>query len=343
MITKAALQRGDLYDEAADLYEEKRYSEAIELLGFGIIRWPTDNELLLLLAGCFLELHKFTEASRILLRAEKIAPEDPLIAYNLGYALFCMGRVSDGEEHVRKALGLNPPGKVRKMAQRMLDSVQEFRKTNNTDSRISLEEEFLCQDLFLKAQEHLYANDHKKAMSLYRKVLKKKPEHASSVMNLGLCHVRLGEFAKGLPYLKKAHELEPSDPLALANIALACHYQGEAEVSERYVADLMERTRKFTLRNLVRVATVLVQLGKYDAAQQILEKNPYTNDQWAFHLGVVNALKKDYAKAMERFKPLRQRWKRAGLYYRKAEDLSRGKIRSFRFEPTILETTVELL
>src|SRR3989338_1911740 len=116
----------ELYNKGAELYENERYAEALEILSEAYRKCPDDVDTIVLLAGCYINIAHFTEAARLLLDADKLDSKNPMIKYNLGYTLLCMGRVNDAMGCMEKCLRLNPEAEIKKMAKRMINSRKHF-------------------------------------------------------------------------------------------------------------------------------------------------------------------------------------------------------------------------
>lgn len=106
-----------LYDEAAELYEEEKFAEAINLLEKAHNKDQEDVDVIVLLAGCYLKITHFTEVAKWLIVADKIETNNPVVKYNLGYALLCMGRLNDAMKNIKKCLRLNPDKEIKKLWQ----------------------------------------------------------------------------------------------------------------------------------------------------------------------------------------------------------------------------------
>jgi Flp pilus assembly protein TadD len=131
-----------LYFKGAELYEQGKYAEAIDVLSKACENAPYDADTLILLAGCYLNIYRYTDATKVLILADKTDAQNPIIKYNLGYALLCMGRLNDGKDYIKECLQLNPPSEIKKMAKRMLKSEKYFADHLENNYKISLEEEF---------------------------------------------------------------------------------------------------------------------------------------------------------------------------------------------------------
>ncbi len=235
------MNKDEYYETAWELYNNKEYAKAIELLHKAQKKYPDDTDILVLLAGCYIKITRFLDASRVLLIADKIEPNEPTIIYNLGYALLCSRRLDDAYKYFEKTLFCNPPKEIKQMVKKMLIKKEDFQKNMDISGCNTLEEEFEVYDDFIKAQEFLYNKQFDKAILLYNRVLDINPNHYQSVQNIGTAYILQNQPEKALPYFEKSYSLHPSDNLCLANLAYAHYKIGNFEKSDSYFQELEKR------------------------------------------------------------------------------------------------------
>lgn len=337
------MNKEEKYNLAVEFYQEGKYAEAVSLLTDGNRRWPKDADSLMLLSGCFNGMHKFSEAATLLMQAEKLEPDDPQVAYNLGYSLICMGRLTEGFERLEKCLKLNPPKEIRKMASRMIRSKKEFIQDAYDSSNISFEQDIACYNKFLYARDILYSPHPEKAIPLYEEILTKKPDHASSIHNIGLCYLRMGRPEEAIPFFEKASELDRADILCFANLSQAYSMLGNEEKSEYYANKLLEKEKHPAYRDGVKAVAALISAGNLCMARKFLEQYGSERDQLTFFSGVIYANDKDYKSASKEFCKLRGEYKIADDYYKKACELRDGKPSDSKFEPVLIEWNIEMV
>ena len=97
-------------------------------------------------------------------------------------------------------------------------------------TRITPEEAF-----YRKALGYHRRNMLKKAVWMYRQVLKRNPEHPGALFNLSAACIRAGLFPDALEYLGRLLRLDPGNCAARVNLAIAEIGMGEAE---KALADL---------------------------------------------------------------------------------------------------------
>ena len=331
------------YEIAGELYNNKEYARAIEILNKVHKKYPDDTDILVLLAGCYIEITRFLDAARILLIAAKIEPNEPIILYNLGYALLCSGRLDDAYKYFEKCLELNPPKEIKKMVQKMLKEKDYFKKNLDVNGCSTLEEEFEVYDDFIKAQEFLYSGKYDKSILLYNRILEVNPNHYQSIQNIGTAYILQNQPEKALPYFEKSNNLHPTDNLGIANLAYAYYKIGNIEKSDSYIKELESKIDKPILRDLIRIITILIEIKEYNLARKLIEESEYKNPQIVFFSGVLHALKKEYPEAKARFKMLSPISFIAHKYYEAVCLLENEKITEYSFEPKIIESTIDML
>src|SRR3989338_2965000 len=331
------MDKEELYNKGAELYENERYAEALEILSEAYRKCPDDVDTIVLLAGCYINIAHFTQAARLLLDADKLNPNDPMIKYNLGYALLCMGRLNDAMRCMKKCLRLNPEAEIKKMAKRMINSKEHFTEKLENNYDIPLEEEFDCEDKFLLAQKHLYNNQFDKAIALYEWILEKKPNFYRAIQNIGVCYIQDGKPKEALKYFERALSISPNDNLCLGNLAHAHYLLGDYDKSKEYSEKSMKYVNKPLLRDLFRLITLFIEIEQFEFARELLSRYEgiHDNNQLTFLSGVLYAKKKEYLAAKEEFQSIRKYSKIAMKYFEKTKELANGKIKDYNFEAKI--------
>ena len=252
-----------------------------------------------------------------------------------------MGRVKDAMGYLEEGLGLNPTKKVRKMIRRMMKHNAEFEAKMENNYGISLEDEFECYDMFIEAQKCLYSNNPEEAIKIYEKILSKKPNHSNTISNIGVAYIMLKQPEKALPWLEKALSLTPKDGITLSNLAYAHFLLKHFEKSSQCVEELMKVIKDPPLRDLMRVLTALIGMGQYNNARELIHLYNKGHPQIIFLSGVLYAKEKDFANAQKEFLKI-EGSKTARNYYEKACQLATGEIKSFNFEPKVIEQSIEM-
>jgi len=333
----------DLYDIAYDLYYQKRYTEAIKLLEPSIWNKKRDTDLLIILGGCYIRLGHFTESTKVFLKAREIKPDDSAILYNLGYSMICMGRLNDGFTYLRECLKYNPPKEIVKMANNMLKSEKEFKEKCEDKSFLTLKEDFALHDKFMKARDYLYSNNYTKAILLYEEILKKNPNHAASIQNIGLCYLNDGKIKESIPYFEKAHQLDKADFLSPVNLFYAYYKLGEKDKADSYVENLMKEIKNPLFRDITRIIAIFIDTGKYLEAEELIKCFSNDETQMIFLKGVLNAKQKNYLGALKNFQVIMEEFVMAKKYCEKVKEIMSKKINDFDFDPLVVHWDVDTL
>jgi tetratricopeptide (TPR) repeat protein len=346
-VTKESARRvsQDPYEEGYRLYENKRYGEAAELFLRVLDTDPLNIDASVALASCLMFMGYFTEAARTLKYAADIDPDDPLIRYNLGYALVCMGRISEARQELGRCLKPEFPRDIRQQAERLSSILDKLK----CDEGISFEKEVMCYNLFLEAQQLLYNQRYEEAIQIYEQILKIKPNHAASFANIGLCYERMGDLEKALEYSRRALELDEGDPLSLMNMSRIFHRQGCDQKAEEYMQKGLKQVSPVTPpRDIFRIATILVEMGRYAEGERFLKdqlRERSGNIQLTFLLGVAMAKQGKLSEAQEVWRQIKDECEEARKYMEAAEKVLTGEktLEEADFRMLIVAKTMETL
>lgn len=334
-----------LYEKGHRLYENKRYGEAAELFLRVLEADPLDMEARVALAGCLMFMGHFTEAAKNLKYVADVDPDDPLIRYNLGYALACMGRISEARRELRRCLKPESPRDIKQQAKKLSSVLDKLK----CDEGISFEKEVMCYNLFLEAQRLLYNQGYEEAIQIYEQILKIKPKHAASFANIGMCYEHMGDLEKALEYSKRAYELDKSDPLSLMNMSRISHRQGYNQKAEEYMQKALKQVSPVTpLRDIFRIATTLVEMGRYSEGERFLKeqlRERRGDTQLTFLLGVAMAKQGKLSEAQKVWRKIENECKEAKEYIKLAEEIIRGgkTMEKADFKTLIVAKTIEVL
>jgi Tfp pilus assembly protein PilF len=98
----------EFYNEAIDLYEKRRYSQALEANRAALAQAPRNSEILNNLANCLFKMGKVEEAVTNWKKALEIAPKSAKICNNLGIAYYQMDQNDRAIEFYQKAILFEP-------------------------------------------------------------------------------------------------------------------------------------------------------------------------------------------------------------------------------------------
>lgn len=336
------MEQDDLYNCASDLVEQNRLSEAIDVLDKLITKYPDHLEAINLLANCYIELNYYVQAIKILLQIEKIQPKSPEIKYNLGYALLCDGRVNDAMNYFKESLKLNPPKEIKKMAGDMIKNRAEFENKLKNNYPISLEDEFECQDLFLKAQQLLYSGNEEKAIEIYNKILQKKPNHPETIHNIGTSYFQLGQYEKAIEFFEKSNK---KDMLHILSLIIVNHKIGNNLKKEEYLKRINVLNEEPSLRDAVRIVSSLIDIDEDKIAKKLLVRfrHPTSHKQLDFLYAVILAKEGKYDNAATIFLHLSEFSDLCFEYFEATDKLSKNKIKNYDFKPLLIVPDITLL
>ena len=333
----------DIYDIAYDLYYQKRYTETIKLLESSKKKSEKDTGLMIILGGCYIKLGHFSDAVKVFLKAKEIKPNDSAILYNLGYSMICMGRLNDGFTYLKECLKYNPPKEIVKMANNMIKSEKEFKEKCEDKSFLTLKEDFDLHDKFMEARDYLYSNNYKKAILLYEEILKKNPNHAASIQNIGLCYLNDGKMKESIPYFEKAHQLDKADFLSLVNLFYAYSKLGEKDKADYYIESIMKEIKNPLFRDITRIIAIFIDSGKYLEAEELIKRFSNDETQMIFLKGVLNAKQKNYLGALKNFQVIMGEFVMAKKYCEKVKEIMSKKINDFNFDPMIFHWDIDVI
>ncbi len=123
----------------------------------------------------------------------------------------------------------------------------------------------LIESIFQQAVKHQKNGELEKAEALYLDILKRKSNHASSLVNLGVISKAKGDIETAIGLYKLALSLEADDPITLANLCRAL------QQLDRLDEALFYGKRALTIQpNLLdvcfNVGNILIQQGKLEEA-----------------------------------------------------------------------------
>jgi Flp pilus assembly protein TadD len=77
-------------------------------------------------------------------------------------------------------------------------------------------------------------NDNDKAAFYYYKALEVNPDYAQAYSSLVIIELKRKNFSKAIEVGQKAYDLEKTDPVIAANLAVAYHYSGDTTNRDKY-------------------------------------------------------------------------------------------------------------
>jgi tetratricopeptide (TPR) repeat protein len=202
--------------QAAALFEELRQSQ------------PSDLNLALLLADCWLRMGQFRQAAEVLTPLEASAPDEPALDYVLGIALIRDGRVSEGQRRVDRILRRGDSaeghfllGSAVFTAGDYPAAVTEFSKASALNPDLPSLQSYLGQAL-------LFTGDADGAVAAFRKELAIDPNDFDANFHLAQIQARRGEAGESHRLLERAALVRPGSAEAKAALAGGFHFEQAA-------------------------------------------------------------------------------------------------------------------
>lgn len=84
------------------------------------------------------------------------------------------------------------------------------------------------------------------AMEYYEKAIAINPRWGNAYSSMTVISLKQGKDAKALEYAKKGYDLDKTDPVAIANLAVAYHYNGMAELRD----EMTEEAKSLGYKNV---------------------------------------------------------------------------------------------
>lgn len=126
------------------------------------------------------------------------------------------------------------------LAQKELDSLKSIIKKN---CNLSLEDYLEQEELFNKAFSCLQEKQYESALSLFKEVLKLKPNHVQSYGNMGIAYGMLGDCVNALDCFDKALLLDPDYDVARTNRKVFEYLFNEEEIDDSQI--MMQEVRYY--------------------------------------------------------------------------------------------------
>ncbi len=76
--------------------------------------------------------------------------------------------------------------------------------------------------------------DYDQATECYEKAIHLNPHYAQAYSSLAIIELKRNNDARALEYARKAFELDKTDPVVVANLAVTCHYNGLKDERDKY-------------------------------------------------------------------------------------------------------------
>lgn len=170
-----------LYDNAKELYENKKYKAALELFQQF---YKSNPEIYLVhkdIGLCLKKLGEYEKAMESFNKYLERRPDDSRILYEIGDIYIIKNQMDKGLEYFEKTIEANP------------DDPNAY---------------------YNVAEVYFSSDDVEKSIEYYKKALEVKPDFVESYFKLGLAYLRLDDKDKALEAMERFLELEPDSERA---------------------------------------------------------------------------------------------------------------------------------
>lgn len=213
----------DAHHDLGDIYlRQGRHDEALAEFIAALMLNPDLVETHAAMAQIHLREARFPEAMASSRRAIALAPSHEQARYTLATALIRSGQPEEGKKE--------------------LAAFQRLQ----AESAAARSRMFEAEGLKREAALATAAGDHEKAVALLHRVFVLQPSAASSHLELGLAHLRAGQYTEAIDRLRTAAVLDPT-PDVHRHLADAYAATGQAEDSAREMA-AYDRLKREALR-----------------------------------------------------------------------------------------------
>jgi tetratricopeptide (TPR) repeat protein len=209
------------------------------------------------------------EALKVLVPLEQMLPDNASLQHQLGLCQGALGHDTEAEQHLRKAVKLDPALNPAWLAL----SNQLESQGDSAGSQAALERYLqgsTSHPELVEAAHHLQKGRIARAEPLVREVLKKAPNDVSALRMLAEIATRIGRFEDARNLLGPCLELAPDFTLARQNYANVLrrlqHLPEALEQTEILLSGDPDNPRYLILKG-----SVLTQLGDHEKALEIFE------------------------------------------------------------------------
>lgn len=234
-------------------------------------------------ATCFLRIAEHYREQEFRLKAiamyrkiEKLKPNDPVIAKELGDLYSAQGLIADARTQYLIVADAYTRAGENKETLKVLHNIADL-DPHNTDIRLKLAEGYLKEGMeaeaasaYSEAANRLRESARfEDSLAAYAKALELRPHNRVALKGLVSAHVALGTADDAAELLEKAIADTPDDPELISMLAQAYIEAEDAAGAERATALLMKHDAS-NYRRYIEVARVYLRSGQEDEAARIL-------------------------------------------------------------------------
>jgi tetratricopeptide (TPR) repeat protein len=240
------LSQNEFLTNVEDMYIEKRYAEAADLLeNFSGLQ--NNPDALILLGNIYLVQNPSSEkALNLLLMADKLDPTKGMLKHSIGLIYYSMENYPEAILFFTGALNYE-----QKNIQYRMNLAICYEKAAEEQEEESEEQ----MEFFVKAREE------------YFEIMKSESNNTQILMNIGVIEAKMQNFESSLDYLKKARSLNPSDYRAYLNI-------GNVHIIQQSFSEAISCFKdalKFSKNNLNILKPYMIALSKLERWDELEE------------------------------------------------------------------------
>ena len=232
---------------------------------------PNDPEAWFLLGAIHGAVSNFPEAEACCKKAIALAPEQPMLRYNLAVALLRQGKAVDAIPEFELAISMQPDfadahrelGNAYSLNNEPLRAISSYEKAAELDPGSAATQNNL-------GSTYLDLDRNDEAIECFQKAVALQPDFVDAYDRLASTLINQFKFDKAIKLLKTATGKLPDTASLFALLALAYQNQGDADEALKYY----EKTLSIdpdSISAQVGVAAMMALQGRYDEAGELLE------------------------------------------------------------------------
>ena len=208
-----------LLQKATQLIQENKFELASKILKEGQASSPKEFLFINLLAQISLRNKKIIDGINLLRKSLEINPDQPLVTFDLGIALYISNKLDEALIYFDKCIKLEP-GNIKFYIRKAIT----LKKLNNVNDLIvcyqkiiDLNPKFI--DSYINKADLLYSiNDFEESLHCYQQAIKIEPDNATLKLRCGLLLSKLGRIEESISSYNDSIKLEPKNSGAYKNL-----------------------------------------------------------------------------------------------------------------------------
>jgi len=165
-----------------------------------------------------------------------------------------------------------------------------------------------ARDAYLKAVELHRQGQLEPALIEYGRALRSYPQYLEALTDIGTIFLLYNRPEAAMTFLRRARDVDESNPIINFNIAVALTEQGQYNEALKLLKDVLHREPQMAMAEYL-IGKIHYIQKKYDLAeksiQQAVEKDPFLLDAWVLMIN-IGLERKDYDQAREALQRVRE-------------------------------------